>query len=97
MGIRDRIKFFLFRKMVERELTQRRKKGMPVFEWKKLFAAVLAVVITFFGETFGLSGDQLSWVITTIVGYLVGQGLADMGKGKEVARIKAKAKGISLG
>jgi len=69
---------------------------VPVFEWKKLAAMLLAALITFLGETLGLSGEQITWLIVTLIGFLLGQGIADFGKGKEIARIKAAAKGMKL-
>jgi fatty acid desaturase len=82
-------------KLLLKRLEDRLMKGV-VFEWKKLLVAVIGVVITFFGEALGIPESLIQNLIAIIAAFLVGQGLADFGKGKEVARIKAASRGLKV-
>lgn len=49
---------------------------------RKLWAAVIAAVITTVGGHLGLTPDQLTAINTVIAAYIVGQGIADAGVGR---------------
>ena len=49
---------------------------------RKLWAAVIAAVITTIGDHLGLTPDQLTAINTVIAAYIIGQGVADAGAGK---------------
>ena len=49
---------------------------------RKLWAAVIAAVITTIGGHLGLTPDQLTAINTVIAAYIIGQGVADAGAGK---------------
>lgn len=82
----------LILKKIEKKAKERGKK--MVWEWKKLVVMVLGAIIGFFGEALGLSPQMTTTVIAILSAYILGQGVADIGKGKEVARIKAIEAGI---
>jgi len=45
---------------------------------RKFWAGVVGLLIVFFGNRAGVSGDTLTQAVTVIVSYIVGQGLADI-------------------
>ena len=50
------------------------------FNSKKFFAALTAALIIIFSEGLGLTEDQATGIVQTIMAYLIGQGIADNGK-----------------
>jgi len=56
------------------------EKAKAVLGSRKFWAAVVALVLAFFGERAGISGDQLSQSVQVLIAYIVGQGLADIRK-----------------
>lgn len=46
---------------------------------RKFLAAVVALIVVFFGQRGGLSGDQVAAAVVVLVGYITGQGVADAG------------------
>lgn len=81
-------KLWRLKKKLEKIVKQIKEGKMPIFEWKKLVAAVIGAMVTFFGEALGLDADQIQTLIQLIMAFLIGQGLADFGKGKRVAEMK---------
>lgn len=52
---------------------------------KKALAAIAGVLIVFFKKWgLDLSEDAVNQLLQTIAAYIIGQGIADMGKNKEV-------------
>ena len=60
------------------------KKEKEFWKSKKWWAMAIAVSIPVLNRVLGLNmeGDELTLVITPLVGYILGQGVADMGKHK---------------
>jgi hypothetical protein len=56
---------------------------------KKLLTLVAAAILVLFRDTFGLTPEQIQALTVLAGGYLVGQGVADVGK--EAAKIKVEA------
>ena len=60
-----------------------------LFKSKKFTAMVIGIVATFLTKRFGLPEEQTTEIIALIIFYIVGQGVADLGK--EAARVKMEA------
>ena len=56
--------------------------------WRKIAATVVGAVIAALGKQFGLAEDQIQLIVGLIASFIVGQGIADLGKSK--AAIEAK-------
>jgi hypothetical protein len=55
-------------------------KLKEVLKSRKFYAAVAALLLAFFGERAGVSGDTLKHAIEVLIAYIIGQGLADIRK-----------------
>jgi hypothetical protein len=51
-----------------------------LFNSKKFYAALTAALIIIFSDGLGLTEDQATNIVNTIMAYLIGQGIADNGK-----------------
>lgn len=58
---------------------------------KKAAAAVAGVLMAIFGKKVGLDEQAVTSIIATVIAYLVGQGIADHGKGQAEAYAKQNA------
>lgn len=47
---------------------------------KKVTATIVAALITIFGKQLGFSEDTISEIIAVAIAFIVGQGIADLGK-----------------
>jgi hypothetical protein len=67
-----------------------------MFKSKKFRVFLLGTVMVFLTQTLGLDEATAASIVDAVVkitgGYLVGQGMADHGKGKEEAKTLASAK-----
>tara|TARA_Y100001938_G_scaffold149022_1_gene234508 strand:- start:4895 stop:5083 length:189 start_codon:yes stop_codon:yes gene_type:complete len=51
-----------------------------LFSSKKFTAMVIGIVATFLSTRFGLPEEQVREIVALIIAYIIGQGVADMGK-----------------
>lgn len=51
-------------------------------QYKKLTATLIGVLVNFFGEAIGLDEHSRQQVTIVLVAFVVGQGVADVGKEK---------------
>lgn len=59
---------------------------------KKLIAAILAMLLSLFGEKLGAEEDAIEQTTAVLMAYIVGQGIADAGKERAKVEKKAPAK-----
>ena len=57
--------------------------------WRKFFVVVTALMVLFLRDRLGIDDAELQAFWATVGTYLVGQGIADMGKGKEIVKREA--------
>lgn len=69
-----------------RAVKEAQMKGL--IEWKKLAATLVGTLIIALGPSIGLSEDASREIALIITGYIVGQGIADHGKGAKIAAAK---------
>jgi hypothetical protein len=74
----------------------RKVSNMKNFFSKKLLAALVAAIIQVIGKQLGLSADQIAWITGIIVTYIIGQGIADVGKSKAIIETKAIGAAVEL-
>lgn len=62
----------------------RQHNGKPFWESKKWWMAIIAAVVPLANGIFGmgLSVEQVATVVVPLAAYIVGQGIADHGRGK---------------
>ena len=53
------------------------KKIDEVLKSRKFWAAIVALLLAFFGERAGIDGEALTNAIYAMIAYIIGQGLAD--------------------
>ena len=53
--------------------------------WKKLFVLAASVITIANGQELGLDSEAIQSLTAVVAAYLVGQGIADFGKGKAEA------------
>jgi len=47
---------------------------------KKFTAMIIGIVATFLSTRFGLPEEQVREIVALVIAYIIGQGVADMGK-----------------
>ena len=47
---------------------------------KKFTAMIIGIVATFLSNRFGLPEEQVREIVALVIAYIIGQGVADMGK-----------------
>jgi hypothetical protein len=52
-------------------------KLSQVLTSRKFYAALVALLLIFFGERAGISGESLSNAVYVLISYIIGQGLSD--------------------
>lgn len=65
---------------------------VPTFS-KKLVASLAAVIVGYLAMRDGMSNEQVAMILSPLLIYIPSQGIADIGKGREQARMKAAANG----
>ena len=58
----------------------KKDKLKEVLTSRKFYAAVIALLFVFVGERAGLTAEQITNAIYTLVAYILGQGIADTSK-----------------
>jgi hypothetical protein len=53
-------------------------KFSQVLTSRKFWATVTALILIFFGERAGITGEQLTSAVYALIAYILGQGLADI-------------------
>lgn len=66
-------------------------QGIFANSWKKFLVVVVSIVLVLFKETLDLSPEQIEALMVLGGGYFIGQGLADIGKGKAEVEKSAAA------
>jgi len=61
-----------------RERSNQMSKVGEVVTSRKFWAAMVALLLVFFGERAGVTGDTLTNAVAVLVSYILGQGLADI-------------------
>jgi hypothetical protein len=56
--------------------------------WKKAAATVLALLVGIFGPKAGIETETVKLLVASLIAYVIGQGIADAGKGAEIIRKK---------
>lgn len=59
---------------------QLKKIDMQKLKSRKLWAAIIGSVIVSAGPELGLSPEVTQWIAQIVIGYVVGQGIADAGQ-----------------
>jgi len=49
-------------------------------QWRKALAAAVSVAVGIMGPSMGLEPEQIKHIVAALMSYIVGQGLADLGK-----------------
>jgi hypothetical protein len=62
----------------------RKVKDMKNPFGKKTYALLVGAVLQILGKQVGLTDDQIAWISGIIMSYILGQGVADMGKRKAI-------------
>ena len=51
-----------------------------LFSSKKFTAMIIGIIATFLSTRFNLPEEQVREIVALVIAYIIGQGLADMGK-----------------
>ena len=51
-----------------------------LFSSKKFTAMIIGIIATFLSTRFGLPEEQVREIVALVIAYIIGQGVADMGK-----------------
>ena len=66
------------------------------FGSRKFLATLIGAVVVAAGSAVGLSEDQATKIAGMIIAYVLGQGIADVGKERTQAKIKATTKALAV-
>jgi len=70
------------------QVYRRIKSNMKILSWKKILATFIAILIQTLGKELKLTDEQINWISGIIIAFILGQGIADFGKGAEIVKAK---------